>query len=150
MSENEQLQELEELEELLRAVPMVHPPLGFAGRVMARIDRRRQRRRATLGGLMLATGAALSIVLLLLPEIWALPGWVGSWLAFWPTGEIVLARVADAAVTVLNSFFLTAGVLIVPLGSLALCSLFMALVSSVLWVGLVQRWQPTAIQLIRR
>ena len=136
--------QLQALEQLLRASPAAHPPVGFAGRIMARVDRRRRYRRALLGGLGLAAGALVAASLVFLPLLWSLPGAPVDLPPLVRTWGMLTARLVDVAGTVLNSLWLTASALALPVAAVSLCALATALVASPLWLALVRRLRPAA------
>lgn len=140
-----QWERLQVVEQVLQRAPLLAPPPGFAGRVMARVDRRRARRRTVLGGLALATGAAAVILLSLLPVLWTVPG-VANFLAFLVHGgDILLGRLAGATHLFLDSLQLLLSALLSLTLPLALCHLILALGLGVLWLGLFRRWQPMGV-----
>lgn len=141
---------LQALEWLLRDAPTVRPPTGFAGRVLARLDRRQRLKRVFLGGMALSAGAAIIAFLMLAPAVWTLSGLTDGLLALSDVGRAMIGRLADATATVLSSLWLTAGALAFPALSLAFCGLAMALVANLLWLGFVRRLQPVRTTHVRR
>jgi len=132
---------LQRLERLLRGTPAACAPTGFAGRVMARLDRRRRLRRTVLGGLSLAAGAAVALFLMLAPAFWTLPSLGGELLALSRAAD-VFVPLADAAITLLDSLRISAGALALPALPLTLCGLTLALVANLVWLSLVRRLRP--------
>lgn len=137
-----QWERLQRVEQVLQGAPLVVPPPGFVGRVMARVDRRRARRRSVLGGLALATGAAVVILIGLLPILWMAPS-VANFLTFLVHGgDILLGCLVGATRLFLDSLHLLLGVLLSLTLPLAFCNLLLALALGTLWLGLFRRWQP--------
>jgi anti-sigma factor RsiW len=128
-------------EEVLQQAPLLSPPPGFVGRVMAQVDRRRARQRAFFGGLVLAAGTALLILIGVLPILWTLPGLAGLAVVVSHSGGLLLDHLVGAARLLLNSLGLLAGALLVQMLPLALCSLMTAMLLAGLWWGLLRRWQ---------
>lgn len=135
-------EQLQAAEEVLRHAPVLSPPPGFVGRVMARVDRRRARRRAFFGSLALAAGTALVLFIGFLPILRTLPGWAGFLIALSHSGDVLLNHIFGAARLLLNSLGLLAGALVIRTLPLALCSLMTALLLGSLWWSLLRRWQP--------
>ncbi|MGQ9709106.1 MAG: anti-sigma factor family protein [Anaerolineae bacterium] len=137
-------EQLQAAEEVLRQAPLLPPPPGFFGRVMAQVDRRRAQWRAFFGGLVLAAGTALILLIGFLPILRTLPGWVGFLVALSHSGSILLEHLLGAARLFLNSLGLLAGALVTRTPPLALCSLMTALLLGGLWWSLLRRWQPVS------
>ncbi len=140
-----QWERLQAVEQVLQDAPLLAPPPGFVGRVMARVDRRRARQRSVLGGLALALGSAVVIFLSLLPLLWTVPG-AANFLAFLVhSGDILLGRLAGATRLFLESLQLLLGALFSVMLPLALCNLMLALALGLLWLGLFQHVQPARV-----
>ncbi len=137
-------EQLQAAEGVLRSAPILSPPPGFVGRVMAQVDRRRARRRAFFGGLALVAGTTLVLFIGLLPIFWTLPGWAGFLMALSRSGDVLLSHALGAAHLFLNSLGLLAGALVIQALPLALCSLMTALFLGGLWWSLLRRWQPVS------
>lgn len=135
-------EQLQALEEVLCQAPLLSPPPGFVGRVMAGVDRRRARWRTLFGSLALAAGTALVLFLGFLPVLWMVPGWAGFLMALSHGGDILLSHLLGAARLLLNSLGLLAGALIIRALPLALCSLMTALLLGILWWSLLRRRHP--------
>ncbi|MGB9776119.1 MAG: zf-HC2 domain-containing protein [Anaerolineae bacterium] len=131
-------------EEVLRQAPLLSPPPGFVGRVMAQVDRRRARRRTFFGSLALAVGTALVIFFGFLPVLRMLPGWAGFLMTLSHSGGILPDHLFGAARMLANALGLLAGALMIQTLPIALCSLIMALLLGSLWWGLLRRWQPVS------
>lgn len=130
---------LQAVEQVLCSAPLLSPPPGFTGRVMARVDRRRARRRAFLGGLVFAAGAAIVLTISLLPALWVLPA-VANFLTFLAhSGDILLERLAGATRLLIDLLQLLAGALLPLTRPLALCHLALALGLGILWIFMVRR-----------
>ncbi len=138
-----QWERLQAAEEVLSGAPILSPPPGFVGRVMAQVDRRRARQRAFFGSLALA-GSALVLFIGFLPVLRALPGWAGFLVALSHSGSVLLEHLLGAARLFLNSLGLLTGALVIQTLPLALCSLVTALLLGSLWWGLLRRWQPVS------
>lgn len=135
---------LQTAEEVLRRAPLVSPPPGFVGRVMAQVDRRRARQRVFFGGLVLATGTAGVLIAGFLPLLWILTGLAGSALAISRSGGILLEHLIGTGRLFLNALEVQASALVIPAVPLALCSLMTALLLGGLWWSLLRRWQPAS------
>jgi len=141
---------LQELERLLKRAPTVGPSVGFMGRVLARVDRRRRLRRLALGGLALAGGAAAATFLSIAPAVWTLPGISGDLLTLWRGESLAVTRLVGAVATLLESLRLTTSALVLPAAPLFLCCVVSALMMGLLWLRLVQRLQPAWATVARR
>lgn len=141
---------LQELERLLKGAPTVGPSVGFMGRVLARVDRRRRFRQLALGGLALATGAAAATFLSIAPAVWTLPCISGDLLTLWRGEGLVIIRLAGAVETLLHSLRLTTGALVLPAAPLLLCCVVLALTMGLLWLRLIQRLQAVSVTVARR
>lgn len=137
-------EQLQAAEVVLHQAPLLSPPPGFVGRVMAQVDRRRAWRRAFLGSLALAAGTALIFLIGFLPILRTLPGWAGFLVALSHSGSVLLEHLLGAARLFLNSLSLLAGALVIRTLPLALCSLTTALLLGGLWWSLLRRWQPAS------
>lgn len=137
-------EQLQAVEAMFRQAPTLSPPLGFVGRVMARVDRCRARRRAFFSALALVAGTTAVLVLGLLPVLQTLPGWAGFLVFLSHSGDTLLVHLLGAARLLARSLGLLAGILFIRLLPLALCSLMTALLLSGLWWGLLRRWQPVS------
>lgn len=141
---------LQELERLLKGAPAVRPSAGFVGRVLARVDRRRQFRQVALGGLALAAGAAAVTFLSIAPAVWTLPSMSGDLLTLWRGESLAVTRLMGAVATLLDSLRLTTGALVLPAAPLLLCGVVLALTMALLWLRLIQRLQPAWATVARR
>jgi len=141
---------LQELERLLKGAPAVRPSVGFVGRVLARVDRRRQFRQVVLGGLALAAGAAAVTFLSIAPAVWTLPSISGDLLTLWRGEGLAIIRLVGAAATLLRSLRLTTGALVLPAAPLLLCGVVVALTMALLWLRLIQRLQSVSATVARR
>jgi anti-sigma factor RsiW len=130
---------LQALERVLREAPLVPAPAGFAGRTMARIDRRRQVWRVALGGFVLGLGTLVATVLALGPSVLSAGALIGEFAPLFEAGRLLALRMGETLLSFAGSLWVTAGALIVPLMPLALCGLFLALVANLTWLGLVRR-----------
>ncbi len=140
-----QWERLQAVERVLQRAPLLAPPPGFAERVMARVDRRRAWRRNVLGGLALAMGTAVVILLGLLPGLWTVPG-VANFLAFLVYGgDILLGRLSGATRLFLDSLQLLLRALLSLALPLAFCNLVLALALGILWLGIFRHCRPMRI-----
>lgn len=137
-------EQLQAVEVVLSQAPLLSPPPGFVGRVMARVDRRRARQRAFFGGLALAAGTAFILLIGFLPVLRMLPGWGGFLVALSRSGSLLLGHLLGIARLFLNSLGLLAGALVIRTLPLAICSLMTALFLGGLWWILLRRWQPAS------
>ncbi|MBN1179599.1 MAG: zf-HC2 domain-containing protein [Anaerolineae bacterium] len=128
---------LHALEQVLRHVPPVAPPVGFAGRVAARVDRRHHHRRVVLGAISLGLGGMTAAVLLVGPALLSLSASAGAILPLLEAGRVTLGRLCDATLALLGSFWVTLGALALPAALLAVGGLAMAMAANLAWLGLV-------------
>ena len=140
-------QRLQALEQVLRAAPLVPAPLGFTGRTLARLDRRRRVGRLALGGLALTAGMTAVVAMSVAPTLRDLPVMAGSLLTLSRAGAVLAVSLLDVARSVLDSLWLSLGALVLPTASLALCGLCMAMLAGLLWLTLVRRLRPATIVL---
>ncbi|HEY77372.1 MAG TPA: hypothetical protein G4O00_14540 [Thermoflexia bacterium] len=136
---------LARVEQLLREAPTVSAPMGFVGRTLAHLDRKRRIRRAVLGGLVLTTVAVGGGILGLGATVWGLSD------LFEALGPLLRAtltlapRLADVARTLLRSLCLTADALTAWLLLLAGCGLVAAIGANWIWWWVVRRVQAATI-----
>ncbi|MGD8243922.1 MAG: zf-HC2 domain-containing protein [Anaerolineae bacterium] len=127
------------LDQALRAVPMREAPLGLGAQVMARIDRREQARRAIFGGLTLAFGSATLALLLLAPFAWDLLNNLGIAPALLVGGLETVTQFLVLADGLGRMLFVLVDQFALPLATLSLVSLAVALALNGLWIRTVRR-----------
>jgi anti-sigma factor RsiW len=134
---------LQTLDQMLRQEPMVHPPRGFTGRVVARIDQRQYRRRFLFGGAILSLGAVAAALLLVCLPLLSLPSVSGGLVPLFEAGRVSAVGFGEVAVTLLASLWVTADALILKALPLALCGFFLALVANLVWLVLIRKLHRT-------
>jgi predicted anti-sigma-YlaC factor YlaD len=139
-------QSLYALESLLRQAPVLRPAPGFAGRVMARIDRRQRRVRLYLGGAFLAAAAAIIIAIAVVPTIGAAPALARWGLSLFHNTGYLVARFTSAAGTLLRALWLGMGALMRSAAPVAICGLAMATMAGLVWLEFLRRLQPVEIK----
>jgi predicted anti-sigma-YlaC factor YlaD len=130
---------LQALDSLLTAAPMVHPPVRMRVQVMARLGRRDQARRAIVGGTALALGTVALALLALAPVLLNLMDAVGIAPALISGGPETVAQLMIVFRTMGRTLLVLLEQFVVPLVSLGMCSLVMALALNSLWMGAVRR-----------
>lgn len=131
----EEWEQLQALEHLLRRAPLQRPPAGFTGRLMARIDRRRRARRAVAGSLALALGTLVIAALLLGPAL----TFLSSLASVAEPCILLLLRLSEGLVILVESLLLTANALFIPVAFLAVCGLGTALFANLAWLAVIRR-----------
>jgi predicted anti-sigma-YlaC factor YlaD len=130
---------LQALDSLLAAAPMVCPPLRVRVQVMARLNRRDQARRAIIGGTALALGTVALALLALAPALLGLLNATDIAPALISGGPETVAQLLIVFRTMGRTLLVLMERLVVPLVSLGVCSLLMALALNSLWMGAVRR-----------
>jgi predicted anti-sigma-YlaC factor YlaD len=130
---------LQALDSLLAAAPMVPPPLRVRVQVMARLSRRDQARRAIIGGTALALGTVALALLALAPALPGMLNAVGIAPALISGGPETVAQLLIVFRMMGRTLLVLMDRLVVPLVSLGMCSLLMALALNRLWVGALRR-----------
>jgi predicted anti-sigma-YlaC factor YlaD len=130
---------LQALDGLLTAAPMVHPRVRLRVQVMARLSRRDQARRAIIGGTALALGTVALALLALAPALLGLMNATGIAPALISGGPETVAQLLVFFRTMGRTLLVLLDKLVIPLVSLGMCSLVMALVLNSLWMGAVRR-----------
>jgi anti-sigma factor RsiW len=132
-------QKMRALDNLFRSATVRPAPPHVRARVVHRIERRGQARRAVVGGITLALGTSALAVLMIIPIVWSLFGSLGAAPALLAgAGEtvaqllILFTGVTRVLVALLDRFAL-------PFAALALGSLFAALVLNGLWIATLRR-----------
>lgn len=134
-------QRVQALEGLFRSAAVRPAPSHLKAQIMRRIDRRDQARRAVVGAIALSLGAGALTALMLIPLVSGLFGSFGAAPALLAgAGEtvaqllVLFTGVTRILVALLDRFAL-------PLGALALSSVFAALVLNGLWIVTLRRLQ---------
>ncbi|HHS98546.1 MAG TPA: hypothetical protein ENK08_11775 [Chloroflexi bacterium] len=135
---------LRAVERLLREAPVASAPTGFAGRVLARVDRRRRVRRTVLGSLTLIIATAAGGILGLGAAVWSLSGLFQFLDLLLRAAPTLIPRLADVAGTLLRSLCLTVDALTAWLLLLAICGLVAAVAANWVWWRVVRRVQAAA------
>jgi anti-sigma factor RsiW len=127
------------LDSLLTAAPMAHPPVRMRVQVMTRLERRDRARRAIVGGTALALGTIALALLALAPALLNLMDAVGIAPALISGGPETVAQLTVVFRTMGRTLLVLLERFVVPLVSLGMCSLVMALALNSLWMGAVRR-----------
>jgi predicted anti-sigma-YlaC factor YlaD len=130
---------LQALDSLLTAAPTVHPPVRLRVQVMARLERRDRARRAIVGGTALALGTVALALLALAPALLNLMNAAGIAPALISGGPATVAQLLVFSRTMGRTMLVLLERFVVPLVSLGMCSLVMALALNSLWMGAVRR-----------
>jgi len=130
---------LQTLDSLLASAPMVYAPVRLRVRVMARLDRRERARRAIIGGTTLALGTVALVMLTLAPALLGLMNVTGIAPALISGGPETIVQLLALLGAVGRALLVLAEKFVVPLASLSLCSLVVALALNNLWIGAVRR-----------
>ena len=130
---------LQALDSLLLAAPMVHPPVRMRVQVMARLGRRDQARRAIVGGTALALGTVALALLALAPALLGLMNATGIAPALISGGPETVAQLLFFFRTMGRTLLVLMDRLVIPLVSLGMCSLVIALALNSLWMGAARR-----------
>jgi len=132
-------QRVRAVDNLFSSAAVRQAPSHLRPQVMRRIDRREQARRAVVGGIALVMGAATLAALILMPIGLGLFASLGAAPALLAGAGQTLAQlfvlftgVTRVLLTLLDQFAL-------PLGALALCSVFAALILNGLWIVTLRR-----------
>lgn len=132
-------QRVRAVENLFRSAVVRPAPSHLKAQIMHRIDRRDQARHAVVGGIVLGLGAAVLAGLTLIPLGLGLSGSLGAAPALLAgAGEtmtqllLVFTGITRVFVALLDQFAL-------PLGALALGSVFAALILNGLWIATLRR-----------
>jgi anti-sigma factor RsiW len=136
---------LQALEKLLREAPTLQPSVGFTGRVMSGLDRRRRVRRVAVGGFALAMAGMAVAILTLIPTFVAMPSMAERLVSFSETTGLLMTGLANGIGTILSSLWLTFQVLARPALPTALCGLLLAVAANLLWLGLMRRLTPVKV-----
>lgn len=135
---------LQALDHLLASAPLVRAPLRLRVRVMTRLSRRTQARRALIGGTALALGTVALALLVLAPALIDLLDAMGIAPALASGGPATIAQLVASLGTLGRVTLVLVGKFAVPLAFLSLCGLAMALALNGLWIGAVRRLRTRA------
>jgi len=135
---------LQALDRLLASAPMLHAPLRVRVQVLARLNRREQTRRAIIGSTALALGTVALALLALAPVFLGLLDAVGITPALISGGPATIVQLLTFLRTIGHVLLVLIELVLiersaVPLASLGLCGLVIALALNGLWVGAVRR-----------
>lgn len=132
-------QRADALDQLFRSAPSQSAPANLRARVMARIDRREQARRAIVGGLALALGSTAVVLLALVPVGLSLLGNLGIGPALLVGGVGTITQLLALANSLARTLIVLLDQLSRPLLFLGLGSLILALMLNGLWIATVRR-----------
>ena len=135
---------LQALDSLLVSAPMAQPPVRLRVQVMARLSRREQARRALIGGATLTLGTVALALLALAPALLGLLNATGIAPALIVGGPETVAQLMTFLGTIGRALLVLIEKFALPLASLAMCSLVVALALNSLWMGAVRRLRITS------
>jgi predicted anti-sigma-YlaC factor YlaD len=130
---------LQALNHLLVSTPKVRAPAHLCVRVMARLRRREQARRAIIGGTTLTLGTVALALLALAPLLLHLLDTTGIAPALVRGGPETIVQLLALLEAIGRALLVLVDKCAVPLISLSLFSLMIALALNRLWVGAVRR-----------
>lgn len=136
-------QGLQALDTLFASAPMVQPPVRMRVRVMARLDRRNQARRAIVGGTALTLGTVALALLAMAPLLLGLLDATGVLPALLSGGPATAASLLAFVGSAGRALMALLETVAIPLAFLGLCGLAMALTLNGLWIGAVRRVRAT-------
>jgi len=134
---------LQMLDSLLASAPMVEAPVRLRVRVMTRLSRRDQARRAVIGGTALTLGTVALALLALAPPLLELLGATGIAPALISGGPTTVAHVISLMEAVCRTMLVLVEKFAPGLAFLGLCSLALAMALNRLWIGAVRRLRAT-------
>ncbi len=126
---------LQALDGLFASVPMARPPVRMRVRVMTRLSRRDQARRAIIGGMTLTLGTVALALLALAPAILSLLNATGIAPALISGGPQTVVQLTTFAGTMGRTLWILIEKFALPLASLGMCSLVAALILNSLWIS---------------
>lgn len=135
---------LQALDSLLGSASLVQPPVRLRVQVMARLSRREQARRAIIGGTALTLGTVTLALLALAPALFSLLNTAGIAPALISGGPETVAQLMTFLCTMGRALWVLVEKFALPLASLGMCSLVMALALNSLWMGAVRRLRMTS------
>ena len=130
---------LQALDQMLCQEPMARPPVGFTGRVVARVDRRRHRQRVLFGGMALGFGTVATALLLVCFPLLSLPPVTGGLGSLVDAGRVSVVGLGQVALTLLGSLWVTFDALILRILPVAVCGFSMAFAANLVWLGLIRK-----------
>ena len=134
---------MQALDRLLASAPAVQPPVRVRVRVMTRLSRRDQARRAIFGGTALTLGTVALSLVVLAPILMRLLQTTGIAPALVSGSPATLARLLTIWGATGRTLMVLADKFAVPLIFASLCGLVIALTLNGLWIGAVRRLRAT-------
>ena len=131
-------QKMEALDQLFRSTSLMPAPAHLQARVMRRITRREQARRAIVGGLTLTVGAATLAFIVLIPFVWGLVGNLGVASTLLAGGVKTLTQLLGFFDTLSRALLVLLKQFAVPLSILGLGIILVTLVVNGLWLAAVR------------
>lgn len=132
-------QSLQALDNLLSVAPMLRPSARVRVRVMARLSRRDQARRAIIGGTALTLGTVTLALLALAPALFGLLNATGIAPALISGGPETVTQLLLFTGTIGRTLLIVVEKLALPLVSLIMCGLVFALAVNGIWMGAMRR-----------
>ena len=135
---------LQVLDSLLLSASMVQPPVRMRVQVMTRLSRRDQARRAIIGGTALTLGTVALALLALAPSIFGLLNATGIAPALIAGGPETVVQLMTFVGTIGRALLVLMEKFALPLASIGMCSLIIALALNSLWMSAVRRLRVTS------
>jgi anti-sigma factor RsiW len=135
----EEWQRLQAVDRLLASVPMVQAPVRVRVRVMTRLSRRDQARRAFIGGAALALGTVALALIILAPVALGLLDSIGIAPALASGGPATMAHLLTAWGAIGRTLLVLAGQFAVPLILIGICGLFALLALNSICIKTIRR-----------
>jgi len=132
-------QKMQAMDRLFKSAPMMSAPRHLHTRVMARINRRDQARRAIVGGLALALGATAVALLTLVPIALGLLENLGIAPALLIGGVETFTQLVTLADGLSRTLFILLDQFAVPLAVVGSGSLLLAIALNGLWIAAMRR-----------
>lgn len=132
-------QKMEALNQLFRSAPVWDAPPQLHMRVMSRIERRERARRAIVGGMALAMGAAILALLVLVPFALGLLDNLGIGPALFAGGLETVTQLVVLFEVLSRTLLILLDQFAVPLAVLGAISLLMALMLNGLWIVTIRK-----------
>ena len=134
-----EMQRMKALDQLFRPAPIEEAPSHLYFRVMSRIERQKQVRRAVIGGLALSAGAATLALLVLVPFALGLLGNVGVARALLTGGLDTVTQLLALFDALSRTFLVLLNQFAVPLTALGIGCLLITMMLNGLWIALVRK-----------
>jgi len=134
---------MQALDRLLGAAPMVEPPVRMRVRVMTRLSRRDQARRALVGGTTLTLGTITLALLVAAPLLISLAGTTGIAPAVLSGGPATLAQVLTTVRAAGRALLVVLGQFAVPLAALVAGSIVAAVALNGAWIRALRHLRNT-------